>query len=115
MWTSAWLRHNTKSKPPQEGELYKILELHQHRFELRYGYYDARERANPLMEPIVIYPDFRKQPEFSPEGFPFVTKMQDVCRSFTGKACGEAECAECQFYQHGEDLIGLCVCPDNRR
>ena len=49
MWTSAWLHHNTKSKPPQEGELYKILELHQHRFELRYGYYDARERANPLI------------------------------------------------------------------
>ena len=47
----------------QEGDLYEVLEVYGHTFELRYGYYEERERARG--EPIPIYPDFKKHPLYT--------------------------------------------------
>lgn len=115
MLTRIFLQHPSRNEIPQEGELYKVLHLHGHRFELAYGYYEACERDNPLVDPMPIYPDFRKDPKFTGTGAPFVTKMQDVCAHYQGKAIRCPECAECRFYSHCEDLIGICTCPENQR
>ena len=97
-----------------EGTLYKRLILHGQVFELRYGYYEDRDRNNPTLDPMPIYPDFLKHPQFTQEGFAFVTKMQDACPHYRGEAFLCKECAECAFFQPGEDLIGICVCEENK-
>ena len=97
-----------------EGELYKILSVEGVSFPLHYGYYDDRDRNNPLVDPMPIYPDFLANPQYTPEGRPFVTKMQDACRNYVGIASGCEECAECIWYQHGQELLGRCNCPENR-
>ena len=115
MWTQMFPMHSPRSSAPKEGDLYKILIIHDCTFQLRYGYYDDEERGNPLVEPMPIYPDFYKTPQYTREGFPFVTKMQDACSCYRGKQSEFCECAECDFYSHGDDLIGICICPQHRK
>ena len=63
----------------KEGDLYKIITVFGKTFELRYGYYAENERQSKFNEVTPIYPDFRKDPLHTMEGYPFVTQMQDVC------------------------------------
>lgn len=98
-----------------EGDLYKIVELWGCQFPLYYGYYEPCDRDNPAVEPMPIYPDFTKEPQFTENGYPFVTKMQDICHFYQGKAGPFAECADCMYYLHGDELIGVCTCVQNRR
>ncbi len=100
---------------PREGALYKVVDLHGQQFPLYYGYYEEWERENPGVEPMPIYPDFLAQPQYTPEGFPFVTKMQDPCKHYQGEAGSYHDCAECSYYRHGDELIGICVCPENKQ
>ncbi|MBQ3133634.1 MAG: hypothetical protein IJC17_05115 [Clostridia bacterium] len=97
-----------------EGELYRIIRLHDHTFHLYYGYYEDCERENPAIDPMPIYPDFLKNPQHTSDGFPFVTKMQDACQHYKGNKDRFSECAECEYYAHGDELLGICVCPQNR-
>lgn len=98
---------------PQEGDLYRVLQVEGKKFPIYYGFYEAYERENPAAEPMPIYPDFLAQPEYTAEGWRFVTKMQDACEHYIGSsAC--RECAECAYCREGEDLIGICVCPKNK-
>jgi len=106
-------RHNQSR--PREGMLYKVVDLHGHRFPLYYGYYEEWERENPAEEPMPIYPDFLKQPRYTAEGFPFVTKMQDPCKYYRGREGDFNDCGECSHYLHGDELLGICVCPENRQ
>lgn len=115
MLTQFFSCHSPPSPGPQEGDIYKSLHIYGQRFELAYGYYEACERDNPLVEPMPIYPDFLRDPRYTKEGFPFVTKMQDVCPHFAGERSCFSECADCRFYSHGEDLIGICICPQNQQ
>lgn len=115
MLNRIFLQDSSPPAVPQEGDVYKILHIHDHKFELLYGYYEACERENPAVDPMPIYPDFLKEPWFTKEGHPFVTKMQDICEHYHGKASCYSECADCGFYNHGEDLIGICVCPKKHR
>ena len=98
----------------KEGDLYKIVNTHGKTFELRYGYYGECDRK---YEPNVIYPDFLCEPVYTDKGEPFVTKVQDVCKSYSGKAKRTADttCCECKFFQPGEDWIGICTCTKNKR
>ena len=100
-----------------EGELYKTVELFGRTFTLYYGYYEECDRQNPLCEPIVIYPDFLREPIYTDNGTAFVTMVQDACRCFKGKAkrTPDTTCADCKYFQHGEDWIGLCTCTKNNR
>ena len=107
--------------PPEvthkEGELYKVVTTFGKTFELRYGYYEECDRQSPLCNPVVIYPDFTKDPIYTDEGTPFVTMMQDACKSYKGKVkrTPDTTCAECQYFQRGEEWFGICRCPRNKR
>ena len=100
--------------PPKEGALFKVLKLHGQTFRITYGYYEACDRENPAVDPMPIYPDFTGNPTYSLDGFPFVTKMQDDCKHYKGRRGQFSECAECEYYLHGDELLGLCVCPENK-
>lgn len=115
MLTRIFLQDSPQSAVPKEGDVYKVLHIHDHKFELLYGYYEACERENPAIDPMPIYPDFVKEPWFTKEGLPFVTKMQDICEHYHGKNACFSECADCGYYSHGEDLIGVCVCPQKHQ
>ena len=94
--------------PLKEGDLYKKIEIFGEIFEIYYGYYEKRERDNPQIEPMPIYPDFIINPKFTKDGYPFVTKMQDACAYYKGKPSKYSECAECEYYRHGDDFLGIC-------
>ena len=47
---------------PKEGDLYKVVTTFGKSFELRYGFYEERDRLSPLCEPAIIYPDFIREP-----------------------------------------------------
>lgn len=98
----------------KEGELYKTVTTFGVTFELRYGYYRDCDRR---YEPNVIYPDFIKEPVYTESGEPFVTMVQDVCKNYKGdeKRTPDTTCCECKYFQRGEDWIGICTCPKNRK
>ena len=95
----------------KEGDLYKVITAYGKNFELRYGYYEECDRLSPLCEPVVIYPDFLKEPIYTDDGTPFVTMVQDACKSYKGetKRNPNTTCADCKYFNHGEDWIGICT------
>ena len=95
----------------RDGDLYKVVTLYGRTFELRYGYYAEFERESG--EPIPIYPDFKKDPLYTSDGYPFVTQMQGLCEHGESKFV-EGCCADCRYYRDGEELIGICTCPKNK-
>ena len=97
-----------------EGTLYKNLTVFDKTFEVRYGYYEKFERENANSYPVPIYPDFLKDPLYTRDGHPFVTKMQELCR-FGSSKFKDGCCADCPHYLHGEEMIGICTCAENRR
>ena len=107
-------RNGAEYLDPVEDDLYKRIELFGKAFELRYGYYEERDRKNPLVKPIPIYPDFRKSTVYTEEGYPFVTDMQDTCEHYAGDD-PDAGCYCCRHYRKGEDFIGVCLCESNRK
>lgn len=98
----------------QEGELFKIIHAHGKLFPIYYGYYEECDRVNPAVEPMPIYPDFITEPQYTQEGFPFVTKMQTACAHYRGRSAKEQDCADCEYYKHGDELLGICICMKNR-
>ena len=98
----------------KEGDLYKIINTFGKTFELRYGYYGECDRK---YEPDVIYPDFVKDPVYTDNGEPFVTMVQDACKSYRGEAkrTPDTTCCECKYFQQGEDWIGICTCIKNKK
>ena len=101
----------------KEGELYKVVTTYGKTFELRYGYYEECDRESTLCEPIVIYPDFLKDPVYTDYGEPFVTMMQDVCSGYKGesKRTSDTTCAECRYFPRGEEWFGICLCLNNKK
>lgn len=101
----------------KEGELYRIVTTFGRTFELRYGYYEECDRQNPLCEPIVIYPDFLEEPIYTDRGEPLVTMMQDACKNYRSEAkrTPDSTCAECKYFQRGEEWFGICICLRNKK
>ena len=101
----------------KEGELYKVVTTFGKTFELRYGYYQECDRQSPLCDPVVIYPDFLSNPVYTDNGEPFVTMVQDACKSYSGKAkrTSDTTCCECKYFHSGEDWFGICTCPKNKK
>ena len=104
-----------KAAAHTEGELYKVITAHGRTFELYYGYYEECDRQNDAVDPMPIYPDFLSYPIYTDRGFPFVTKMQDSCEDYVGRTTHESECADCEYYSHCEELLGVCTHPNNRK
>ena len=97
-----------------EGAVYKTLTVFDNTFEVKYGYYEEFERENEHCYPVPIYPDFLKDPVYTKDGHPFVTKMQELCR-FGSSKFPDGCCADCPYFQYGAEMIGICTCPENRR
>ncbi len=98
-----------------EGQLYEIIELYGTRFEIRYGYYEDFERAHT--DPLPIYPLFHQSPVYTPDGYPFATKMQEPCDKYSVRVDGvdTERCAECIYFQAEADCtIGICKCEERR-
>lgn len=98
----------------KEGALYKKMTVHGETFEIRYGYYDEKDRYGKYNEPMPIYPNFLDNPLYTKDGYPFVTQMQDACNSYVGKS-KEDGCHGCRYYSHGEDLLGICTYERNKK
>lgn len=104
---------NTPQEPEHyEGELYKVVTTFGKTFELRYGYYGENDGSNQL---YVIYPDFLAEPLYTDSGEPFVTVLQDACKSYRGenKKTPDTTCEECKYFRRGEDWFGICTCKRN--
>ena len=99
---------------PREGELYRVVNIHGKSFALHYGYYEECDRVNPLAHPIPIYPDFIEEPQYTDEGYAFVTMMQDACQHYDGKAEPDNDCSGCRYFRRREELFGICTCQANR-
>ncbi len=100
---------------PKEGDLFKEVTTFGKTFELRYGYYDDKDRK--WGEPIILYPDFLKEPLYTDGGAPFVTMVQDACENYRGNhlKADDRACADCQYFNRGEEWIGICNHSKNRR
>ena len=104
-----------KESEHKEGEVYKVVTTFGKTFELRYGFYEEQDRQSPLCEPAIIYPDFLKYPICTDNGEPFVTMMQDACVRFKGedKLTRDTTCAECKYFERGEEWFGICKFPNS--
>ena len=111
------LQTQAQKEKRTEGELYKTVKLQGRTFTLYYGYYEECDRQNKLCEPIVVYPDFIKEPVYTDGGEPFATMVQDACKSYIGKTkrTTDTTCAECKYFKHGEDWFGICTCENNKK
>ena len=111
-----YLERNTPNGEnlPREGDLYCVVKTFGRSFELRYGYYDDRDRSRP---PDVIYPDFLQEPIYTEKGEPFVTMMQDACRYYRSERVRHEDslCSECEYFVRGEEWFGICSCPMNTK
>ncbi len=99
---------------PKEGDLFKIIQIEGMTFEIRYGYYEERDRHTKDAQPIEIYPNFIEKPQHTVEGVPFATEMQSSCEHYNGKMYEDSVCGDWAFYQARDELLGLCQCPHNR-
>ena len=101
----------------REGDLYKIVTTFGKTFELRYGYYEQRDRESTLCEPAIIYPNFLEEPIHTDGGEPFVTAMQDCCERYSGdiKRTSDTTCAECKYFMQGEEWFGICTHQKNNK
>ncbi len=101
----------------EEGELYKIVDVHGVEFSLYYGFYEDCDRDNPLVDPMPIYPDLKANPRYTDDGRMIVTRMQDSCENYKGdtKRSSDTTCAECKYFCRSEEWFGICTFSKNRR
>lgn len=104
--------HTAQPPVPKEGDLYKKVTVSGKVFELYYGYYEEFERDS--IDPMPIYPDFIRNPEYGEDGTPIVTGMQDPCKHYYGKSGGDS-CVDCAYFKSSEELFGLCTCQKNKK
>ena len=113
---SKLFQKQSPSEPlPKEGDLYKTVNVQGVLFALQYGYYEECDRQNPLVDPMPIYPNFVKDPQYTLGGTPIITMMQDACERYKGKQTTDVDCGMCEYFQRDEELFGLCACPKNQK
>lgn len=102
-------------KDIREGDLHKTVVIGDCIFEIRYGYTSEEERSR--WAPVPIYPDFAKTPQYTSDGFPFVTAYQDSCPHYRPKpiATNENWCSDCKHFEKCEEYIGICRCEKKQR
>ncbi len=94
---------------PKEGELYKIYEVGGYTFEIRYGYYAESERGR--VEPLPIFPDFRKTPVYTEDGYPLAALIHSACRYYKSENLKpENYCGDCIHYSEPKLEIAICKC-----
>ncbi len=93
----------------RDGDLYKAVDVFGKTFHLYYGFYEEQDKYGKYAEPVPIYPNFIENPEYTDDGYPFTTEMQDICSHYQGKV-GEDSCFACSNFSKGSEMIGLCLC-----
>lgn len=102
-------------KKPREGDLFKVITAYGKTFRIRYGFYEEGDRHTQYAEPVELYPNFKEHPQYTDDGRPFATEMQEPCECFNGQKDENSGCGDCAFYMRCEELIGVCNCPTNRK
>ena len=76
-----------------------------------------REYDDIAEKDILNYPDFEDDPQYTDEGYPFATAVQECCEYFLDDGAGEDEpsgdCGSCKWFKREEtlyDMIGVCMC-----
>ncbi len=99
---------------PKEGELYKIYEVGGYTFEIRYGYYAENERGR--VEALPIFPDFRKEPVYTEDGYSLASLIHSACQYYkSDKAKPEYHCGDCIYYSEPKQEIAICKCQKLRK
>ena len=98
----------------KEGDLYKVITIDSHVFELRFGYYEDFERAGN--NPVVVYPDLEKDKRYTACGLLIVTAIQEPCSFYRSEGMHESEdcCGDCVYFYKPRDEIGICRCEGKR-
>ena len=110
MFTSLFgIPKKTAEQKPKEGELYKNITAFGETFAIYYGYYEEGERYSKYPEPVEVFPNFLKNPQYTKEGYPFATAIQLPCEHFKKVKDLNDRCGDCAFYRQGEELIGICI------
>ena len=98
----------------KEGDLHKVITAYGKTFEIRYGYYDEKDRQNPEIEAYEVYPDFELNPEYTDDGIPFTVAWKGPCAYFKlaqrYKKNEDNGCFECKYFEKCEELLGVCRC-----
>lgn len=111
MFTTFFSQESQPQKEkPKEGDLYKIITIFGKTFEIYYGYYEESDRYSKYSEPIEVYPDFIKNPEYTKEGTPFVTAIQNPCEYYEKINDTTDKCVDCKYFEKGEEMFGFCKC-----
>ena len=95
----------------REGDVHKVITIDGVDFEIRYGYESPRDKERGW-DPEPIYPDFEKEPQYNPEGRPFVTVYHSICEHYQPKekVSGENWCHDCKLFDRRDIYIGICTC-----
>lgn len=95
---------------PREGDIYKVIRIGEHTFELRFGFYAEFERDTG--EPVVLYPDLTRMKRYTLDGQLIVTAIQETCQHYEGPEhkVMDRYCSDCRHFQHPGDEIGICGC-----
>lgn len=110
-----YINANDENKRHKEGDLYRSFSIHGKPFTLYYGFYDDRDREAFGGEPMPIYPNLRREPQYTDNGEPIVTKMQSACRYYDGKSEPDIDCGMCKHFETCEEFFGVCRCRANQK
>ncbi len=99
---------------PNEGDLYKVYDVEGFFFEIRYGYYKENERGR--VEPLPIFPDFRKNPVYTADGYMLASLIHSACQHYESiKPKPELNCGDCIHYSDHKNEIAVCKCDKRRK
>ena len=115
MFTAIFGKSPPKEPEHREGELYRVITAFGKTFEIYYGYYEESDRYSKYPQPVEVFPNFVKEPLYTEDGIPFVTAIQDTCEHYKKVRDTADKCADCLYFEKGEELFGLCRCRERRR
>lgn len=107
---------NEKSTEYVEGEIYEIVEIEGHRFEIVCGYNGKQEKKAGVVLPR--YPNFKKTPKYTKDGYRLTTCMQEACKFYKPMPDRdrEKECGDCiHFKNENRNVIGICKCENLKK
>ena len=99
--------------PIKERALYKVIEVAGKTFEIYYGPIDDPQQPELM---IPYYPDFKENPVYTEDGYPFTDAFHDGCEHYISKKPEEPdrECSDCICFTQRVDDIGVCSCEARR-
>ena len=104
----------SNEKEIKAGDLYKVITVAGHDFEIRYmdcGEFDSDQKGKMIPD----FPYFDEKMEYTDDGFPFTNKLNDDCRWYKSKAPKpDGTCSDCIYFKDAVEEIGVCRCTARR-